>query len=75
MKNTLKNVGLFIAGSYVTCKLVARMVAHRTNYPYEGAVVYEDDSIKVTRVTEKESGKVDLATIMYKKHSKNGEES
>ena len=64
---TLKALGWFIAGAFTSVYMFAKKCDENTTYPREGAVVFEDDNIKVTRVTVKPGHKVDLATIVYKK--------
>ena len=64
---SLKAIGLFIAGGFSTLVLMAKAFEENTTYPREGAVVYEDDDIKVTRVNMKPNKTIDLATIVHKK--------
>ena len=64
---TLKAVGLFIAGGATSLLWFAYRAATNTEYPREGAIVYEDDNIKVTRINTVPSDNLDLATIVHKK--------
>lgn len=64
---TLKALGLFVAGGLSVFVLLAKAFTENTEYPREGAVVYEDDDIKVVRVNTKPSDIIDLATIVHKK--------
>lgn len=64
---TLKALVLFIAGGVSTALLISTRCITNTEYPREGAVVYEDDNIKVTRVNTIPSDDMDLATIVHKK--------
>lgn len=64
---TLKALGLFVFGSASTLWLLANGITTNTKYPREGAVVYENDDIKVVRVNTKSNDNIDLATIVHKK--------
>lgn len=64
---TLKALTLFVAGGVSTSWLLAKAIQTNTNNPREGAVVYENDEIKVTRVNPESNKKCDIATIVYKK--------
>lgn len=64
---TLKALGLFLLGGFSTALLIGTRCVMNTEYPREGAVVYENDDIKVTRVNAIPDDEMDLATIVYKK--------
>lgn len=68
---TLKNLAIFMAGGFSFMYLYA--YAHRSNseYPREGSIEYEDDRIKVIRMSKEpaKEGDYSIATIVYKKHS------
>lgn len=64
---TLKNLAIFAAGGLTVFGAFVYCLADRTNHPYEGGVVYEDDDIKVTRCSVKKEGdRIDIATVTYK---------
>lgn len=62
---TLKNLAIFAAGGMTMLYTLAWAFGYRTEHPLEGAVVYEDDDIKVTRCNSNQNG-ISLATIVYK---------
>ena len=64
---TLKALGLFLLGSASTALLFSTRCVMNTEYPREGAVVYENDDIKVTRINAIPNDDMDLATIIHKK--------
>lgn len=64
---TLKALGLFALGGLSALVMFSSRCVMNTEYPREGAVVYEDDDIKVTRVNTIPSDDIDLATIVHKK--------
>ena len=63
---SLKNVLLFLAGGAAFAWIFGRGIVLNTDHPREGCVVYEDDEIKVTRMTAGEPKDINLATITYK---------
>ena len=65
---TLKNVTLFLAGSVTFWGLLSVAMTRNTIYPREGTVIYEDDEMKVIRMTPEKNKTVDVATILYKKN-------
>lgn len=63
----LKGLALFAVGSGTMLLAVAAAFVYRTENPDEDAVVYEDDSLKVIRLTEPDPDKHnDYAAIVYK---------
>ena len=64
---TLKALGLFVAGGFSAIVVLAKAFEQNTTYPREGAVVYENDDVKVVRINAKPNKTIDLATIVHKK--------
>lgn len=64
---TLKALGLIALGGFSAIVVLAKEFEQNTTYPREGAVVYENDDVKVVRVNAKPSKTIDLATIVHKK--------
>ena len=65
----LKTMLAFLAGGLTFAWMAAKGCNEQTKYPREGSVVYEDDQIKVTRMSKEKSKSIDLATITYKKQT------
>ena len=65
----LKTMLAFLAGGLIFMWFEAMGCADKTNYPREGSIVYEDDKIKVTRMSKEKSKKIDLATVTYKEQT------
>lgn len=63
---TLKTVTIFVAGMVTYAYISAWMAKYNTDYPREGAVVYEDEKIKVTRLNTENNKGLKLATVLYK---------
>lgn len=62
---TLKNLAIFAAGGITALWTLAWSLNKRTEEPFEGAVIYEDDDLKITKCNTNE-GKVGIASIVYK---------
>lgn len=73
MKTFIKNAGLFLAGGATALYFYGRCLADLTERPREGSVLYEDDKIKVTRMSKEKTKKIDIATIVYKNRTTNEE--
>lgn len=73
MKNTLKNLAIFLAGGATFMYTYVKGLEANTKYPREGSVLYEDDNMKVIRMSKEKPKNIDLATVVYKNHKENGE--
>lgn len=65
----LKTMLAFLAGGLTFLWLDIKTCQNRTEYPVEGSVVYEDDKIKVTRMSNEKHKTLDRATITYKEQT------
>lgn len=70
----LRTMLAFIAGGLTFAWLLEKGYMMNTEHPREGSVVYEDDRIKVTRMSTKPSKNLDIATITYKEQTVEGAE-
>lgn len=70
----LRTMLAFVAGGVTFSWLFAKGCDHNTKYPREGSVVYEDDRIKVTRMSTTRGENLDIATITYKEQTVEGAE-
>lgn len=62
---SFKNMLAFLAGGLTFSWLFSKGLKEKTVHPIEGTVIYEDDQIKVTRMSAEKGKKYDLATITY----------
>lgn len=65
----LRTMLAFVAGGLTFAWLYTRGCEMNTEHPREGSVVYEDDRIKVIRMSTKPDKNMDIATITYKKQT------
>lgn len=73
MKTFIKNAGLFLAGGATFMYLYSTGLDNKTKYPREGTVLFEDEDMKIIRMSDEKSKNVDLATIVYKNQTTNEE--
>lgn len=66
---SFKNMLAFVAGGLTFAWLYSKGLESETKYPREGSTVYEDDRIKVTKMSKKKGSKYDIATITYKEQT------
>ena len=74
MKTFLKYATTFLAGGASVIYCISKNFTENTKYPREGAVVFEDDKMKITRITKyREENSSDIASIVYKNQTTNEE--
>lgn len=66
---SFKNMLSFVAGGLTFAWLYSKGLEDRTTYPREGSTVYEDDRIKVIKMSKKKGSEYDIATITYKEQT------
>lgn len=73
MKTFIKNAGLFLAGGATFMYLYSTGLTNKTKYPREGTVLFEDEDMKIIRMSDEKAKNVDLATVVYKNQTTNEE--
>lgn len=66
---SFKNMLSFLAGGLTFGWLYSKGLKEKTKHPIEGTVIYEDDQMKITRMSAEKGKKHDIATITYKEQT------
>lgn len=66
---SFKNMLAFLAGGLTFAWLYSKGLEEKTKYPREGSTVYEDDQMKIIRMSAEKGKKRDIATITYKEQT------